>query len=67
MLIFIVSQINLLLSLVNDMLDLKLIDEGKFVPKKELFKPRELLQFISAMFEPQMKLADNTLSITVAV
>ena len=29
----IISQINLILCLVNDMLDLKLMDEGKFVAK----------------------------------
>ena len=33
----VISQINLLLCLVNDILDLKLIEENKFVAKKELF------------------------------
>ena len=31
--IIIISQINLLLSLVNDILDLRLMEENKFVPK----------------------------------
>jgi len=41
MILIIISQVNLLLCLVNDMLDIKLIEEGKFVPKNSLFKPRD--------------------------
>ena len=48
----IVSQINLLLCLVNDMLDLKLIEVGQFSPKVDRFKPKDTLDFISAMFQP---------------
>ena len=33
LILVIISQINLILCLVNDMLDLKLMDEGKFVAK----------------------------------
>ena len=44
--ILVISQINLLLSLVNDMLDMKLIDEGKFTSKKQAFNVHELFQFI---------------------
>ena len=33
MIMIIISQINLLLSLVNDMLDIQLISTDKFVPK----------------------------------
>ena len=51
-LLIIVQQINLLLSLVNDMLDIRLIFEGKFVPKNEHFKPRETFKFIKDMFDP---------------
>ena len=47
----VVSQINMLLCLVNDILDLKLIEENKFVAKKELFQPREIFGFISSMFQ----------------
>ena len=46
----VISQINLLLCLVNDILDLKLIEENKFVAKKELFQPRETFNFITNMF-----------------
>ena len=40
------------MSLVNDILDIKLIEEGKFVQKIELFRPRDTFDFIMAMFEP---------------
>ena len=50
----VISQINLLLCLVNDILDLKLIEEDKFVPKNEIFSPRDTFNFITTMFEPQV-------------
>ena len=62
----IVAQINLLLCLVNNMLDLKLIEEGKFKPKREIFKLKDTLDFILAMFQPQIKLVNSTLSFTIA-
>ena len=46
----IITQINLLLCLVNDILDLKLIEEKKFKPKLALFDPRETLDFIVDLF-----------------
>ena len=64
-LIIVISQINLLLSLVNDSLDFKLIEESKFVAKKETFKIRDLLDFIKAMFVPQMQLVGNVFSAKV--
>ena len=51
-LIIIASQINLLISLVNDTLDLHLIEEGRFRVKNERFRPVDILDFISAMFMP---------------
>lgn len=33
----VISQINILLSLVNDTLDLQLIEQGNFVPKPQRF------------------------------
>ena len=62
----VVSMINLLLCLISNMLDLKLIEEGKFKPKKEIFKPRDTLDFILAMFEPHLRLVNSTLSVTIA-
>ena len=58
----IISQINLLLCLVNDILDLKLIEENKFVPKNEIFSPRDTFNFITSMFAPQVEMQNSTLS-----
>ena len=46
----IVSHMNLLLSLVNDVLDIKMIKHDKFEAKSETFNPMNLLDFIIAMF-----------------
>ena len=48
----IISQINMLLCLVNDILDLKLIEENKFVAKNEIFSPQDTFNFITNMFAP---------------
>ena len=37
--LLVISQVNLLLCLVNDMLDLKMIEVGRFVSRKETFSP----------------------------
>ena len=42
-LMIMITQINLLIALVNVMLDLKLIEEGLFTPKILLFKPHNVL------------------------
>lgn len=63
MLLILISQMNLLLSLVNDMLDIKLINEGKFSPKMQVFRPMDTLDFIKKMFESQMKM--QSLSFTL--
>ena len=52
-LMLIVPQLNLLLCLVNDVLDMKLIQQGYFEPKMERFEPRKIFEFIIAMFGPQ--------------
>ena len=39
-------HVNMLFINVNDMLDLRLIEEGKFEPKTELFSPVQAFQFI---------------------
>ena len=59
MIIIIVSQINLLLGIVNDILDLKLIEEGKFVPKIETFSPLATLEFAVSMFR-QISINQNS-------
>lgn len=55
MLSMIVSQLNLLLCLVNDVLDMKLIKVGKIEPKLSVFEPAKTLTFIEDMFRPQAK------------
>ena len=52
MILMIIYQVNLLLVLVNDVLDLKLIEEGDFVPKSEEFSLEETFNFIIKMFSP---------------
>ena len=54
MLIIIIAQINLLLSLVNDVLDHRLILENRFAPKEEHFSPKEAFNFIMSVFGPQI-------------
>lgn len=46
------TQLNLLLCLVNDVLDIKLIETGKFESKMERFSPLKILKFITDMFNP---------------
>jgi len=43
-------QLEFLLSLVGDMLDIKMIEKGVFEPKLENFNPKETLDFIGLMF-----------------
>ena len=52
----IVSQLNLLLSLVNDVLDIKLISVNMFEPKAAIFSPANTLRFIEDMFRPQAEI-----------
>ena len=58
----IIAQLNLLLCLVNDVLDIKLIQEGKFKPKLEKFEPKKLLDFIVAMFQPQSQMQHTSIT-----
>ena len=44
------SQLSLLLCLINDILDLKMIEAGKYEPRIELFAPASVLDYIKAMF-----------------
>ena len=51
------KQLSFLLSLVNDVMDLKIIEEFGHVSKKlEKFKPSSLLNFILDIFEAQVKM-----------
>ena len=55
----VISQINLLLCLVNDQLDLRMIDLNQFEIKNEKFAPAETFNFILYMFAPQVKLVNT--------
>ena len=52
----VIQQINLLLCLVNDVLDLKLIEADKFISKETIFSPADTFTFILNMFAPQSKI-----------
>ena len=54
--LIIISQLNLLLCLVNDVLDIKMINQGCYTPKLELFSPADVIQFILDMFQPQSRI-----------
>ena len=46
----VISQINLLICLVNDILDLKMLDQNKFEPKVTEFNPNETFKFVMNIF-----------------
>ena len=52
----VISQINMLLCLVNDSLDMQLIEQGLFMSKVDVFSPEDIFKFIISMFEPSMHL-----------
>ena len=52
-LVLIVMQLNMLLCLVNDVLDIKMISQGNYDSKIEKFNPKSIFDFIVAMFDPQ--------------
>ena len=47
----IISQLNLIVCLVNDIIDLKKIEEGRFFVHNINFNPRETLKFVMDIFE----------------
>ena len=51
----VISLINMLLCLVNDQHDLKIIELGKFCAKVESFEPAKTFKFILKMFDAQSK------------
>lgn len=62
MLGLIISQLNLLLSLVNDVLDIKLIQNGCFEPSLTVFNPLKTLNFVKAMFRPLAQMQRTSLT-----
>ena len=62
----VVSQLNLLLCLVNDVLDIKMIQSQKFQTKVEKFNPvKDVLEFIVAMFNPQAQMQQTLVTYEV--
>ena len=62
LIVIIISQINLVISSVNNMLDLRLIEKNEFVEKREKFTPRNAFNFIIKMFEPMSRLQNNEIA-----
>ena len=48
--VIVVSQINLLICLVNDILDIKMLQIGQFVSRKEVFSLNEAINFVINIF-----------------
>lgn len=48
----IIMQLNFLLYFVHDVLDIKMIEQGTYVPKNESFSPQNILDFIKTIFLP---------------
>ena len=46
----VISQINLLICLVNDILDIKMLQKGKFMTKNQAFSIIETINFIKNVF-----------------
>lgn len=65
LILVIISQLNLLVCLVNDILDHKLIEQGKFRQRLITFKPIDTLQFVVNMFKNQADLLNIDLSFHV--
>ena len=62
MLHLIISQLNMLLCLVNDVLDIKMILHKKYEAKLEKFNPVNILNFIEQMFQPQAEMQRTEVS-----
>lgn len=61
----IMMQANILVSLINDQLDIKLVEEGQFYSQKQTFSVTKLFAFIAALFKPQNDLFNNQMTVEV--
>ncbi len=52
----------MLLALVDGMLDMKLIQHGKFRVNKDRFNPVEILNFVTSMFSLEAKMVKTKIS-----
>ena len=55
----VISSINMLLCLVNDLLDMQMIEHDKFAVKIEAFQPMKTFNLILDMFAPQARLMSS--------
>ena len=60
-----ITQMNLLICLLNDMIDYYLIESGQFKCYSQSFDPTELFEFIVNMFSSQAKIQQTKLSLFV--
>lgn len=62
----VISEVNLLICLVNDLLDLKFIENAQYVAKQEEFTVKSVFQFILTMFAQQATLQKSTIKLEAA-
>ena len=48
--LLVIAQINLLLCLVTDLLDIKMLKQGKYIARSEEFSPRDTFNFVLSIF-----------------
>ena len=46
-------SLNMLLSLVNDMIDLKLVKENRLEPQMKTFNPTKVIEFVISLLQVQ--------------
>lgn len=49
--IVVISQVNFMLCFFNDMLDLKMIEQGNFVTVNEGYRPHEVFNYVLSIFK----------------
>lgn len=60
--IIVISQVNLMMSLLNDILDMKLIEHDQFTPKLSTFSTEHTFKFILNLLEPQASIQNSELT-----
>lgn len=61
----VISEVNLLICIVNDLMDLKLLENKEYVARKEEFALDSVFQFIQTMFAQQAELQKSTIKLEV--
>ena len=60
-----ISQVNMLVVLFNNILDRRMINLGEFKPAKEPFDPTKTIKFIIDVFSQQANIQDSTLQFKI--